>query len=55
VLALRHGYFDTPRETTLEELAVELDISRQALSERIRRGNERLLRQSLPTPGPERD
>lgn len=47
VLALRRGYFATPSETTLEALADELGISRQALSNRIRRGNERVLRQVL--------
>jgi len=45
VLALRRGYFTTPSEVTLDELADELDISRQALSNRIRRGNERVLRE----------
>lgn len=47
VLALRAGYFDTPSETTLDELAEELGISRQALSNRIRRGNENVLRAAL--------
>jgi predicted DNA binding protein len=45
VLALRRGYFATPSEVTLDELAEGLDISRQALSNRIRRGNERVLRE----------
>jgi predicted DNA binding protein len=49
VLALRHGYFATPSEVTLDELAEELDISRQALSDRIRRGNEQVLRRVLLT------
>lgn len=47
VLALRRGYFDTPRETTLAELADELDISQQALSSRVRLGNEKVLRRAL--------
>ena len=47
VLALQHGYFATPSEVTLEELAAELDISEQALSDRIRRGNEKVLRRVL--------
>ncbi|AXG07579.1 bacterio-opsin activator [Haloplanus rubicundus] len=47
LLALRRGYFATPSEVTLDELADELDITRQALSDRIRRGNEQLLRKVL--------
>jgi predicted DNA binding protein len=47
VLALRRGYFATPREASLDDLASELGISRQALSDRIRRGNEKILRTSL--------
>lgn len=44
VLALQRGYFETPSAVGLDELADELDISRQALSTRIRRGNEKILR-----------
>ena len=47
LLALRRGYFATPSEVTLDELADELHISRQALSDRIRRGNEQILRNVL--------
>ena len=43
VLAYRRGYFNTPRETSLEEIADALDISQQALSDRIRRGNKKIL------------
>ena len=43
VLAVRRGYFATPSETSLGELADELDITQQALSNRIRRGNEQIL------------
>ncbi len=32
------GYFEVPRETDLETLAEKLDVSEQAVSERIRRG-----------------
>jgi predicted DNA binding protein len=51
LLALRKGYFETPSETGLETLADELDISRQALSNRIRRGNEKILREVLLSSG----
>jgi predicted DNA binding protein len=50
LLALHRGYFATPRETTLEELADGLDITKQALSNRIRRGNESVLRWALLSP-----
>ena len=46
-LALDSGYFETPRETTLSALADELDISQQALSDRVRRANEKVLRRAL--------
>ncbi|WP_224270958.1 helix-turn-helix domain-containing protein [Haloprofundus salinisoli] len=47
VLALQRGYFDTPSEVTLDELAEELGITKQAISDRIRRGNEKMLRPLL--------
>jgi len=47
VLAYERGYFNSPRETTLKEIADELDISQQALGSRLRRGNRRLIEQSL--------
>lgn len=46
-LAFESGYFDTPRGTTLDELADELDVSQQAVSQRIRRGTRRLVANSL--------
>jgi len=50
VLALNRGYFETPSAVSLDELAHELDISRQALSTRIRRGNEKILNGELISP-----
>lgn len=47
VLALQRGYFATPREVRLDELADGLGITRQALSNRIRRGNEKILHGAL--------
>ena len=41
------GYFDVPRATTQTELAATLNISSQALSERLRRGTATLVRESL--------
>ncbi|NGM69274.1 helix-turn-helix domain-containing protein [Natronolimnobius sp. AArcel1] len=41
------GYFDVPRQVTLEELASEMDISHQALSERLRRSHAALISSEL--------
>lgn len=46
-IAYQNGYFDVPRESTLTELADTLDISRNALSARLRRGQENLLSNTL--------
>ena len=49
VTAVEAGYFDIPRETTLDELATEFDVSPQALSQRIRRATNEILRDVLDT------
>ncbi len=41
--ALDHGYYRTPREVTLDDLAKELDVPRSTLSYRLRRAEERLV------------
>lgn len=41
------GYFDVPRQITLKELAAELDVSHQALSERLRRCHATLVSAEL--------
>ena len=41
--ALKEGYFEVPREITLQRLAEKLDISDTATSQRLRRGTEKLL------------
>lgn len=41
------GYYAVPRGTNLKELARQLDISHQALSERLRRGHETLVANML--------
>jgi predicted DNA binding protein len=41
--AVDSGYYRIPRDTTLEELATDLDVSHQALSERLRRGHRALI------------
>ena len=46
-LAVERGYFAVPRETQLDDIADELGISKQAASERVRRGAETVLRKAL--------
>lgn len=41
--AVRNGYFKSPRETTLGELAEEFDISKPAVSDNLRRGQQKIL------------
>jgi len=50
-VAYASGYFDEPREVTLEELAADLDISPTAASGRLRRGTKKLIESSLNEPG----
>ena len=45
--AYRTGYFEVPREATMSELAEELGVSTQAVSERLRRGYARLVEREL--------
>lgn len=47
VAAVEADYFEVPRRTNLEELAADMDISHQALSERIRRGCGALVEDAL--------
>jgi len=41
--ALDHGYYKTPRQITLDELAKRLDVPRSTLSYRLRQAEERLV------------
>ncbi len=47
VLAYERGYFNSPREASLEEIAQELGITQQSLSSRLRRGHRRLIAATL--------
>ena len=47
IAARECGYFDIPRGTDLETLADRIGVSHQALSERLRRANEALVRGTL--------
>lgn len=55
--AYRDGFYQVPRSVTLEELADQLGVSHQALSERMRRGHGTLIENALrlepeSTPAP---
>jgi predicted DNA binding protein len=45
--ALERGYFEIPRAISMEDLAAELGISHQALSERLRRAYETLVHEEI--------
>ncbi len=47
VAAYKHGLYDEPRRTSVEELAETLDISRTAVSGRLRRGAATLVEEYL--------
>ncbi|RKD98281.1 helix-turn-helix domain-containing protein [Halopiger aswanensis] len=49
--ALEYGYFEIPRAISMAELADELGISHQALSERFRRAYETLVDEELQSNG----
>ncbi|USZ68950.1 helix-turn-helix domain-containing protein [Halorussus salilacus] len=55
--ATEMGYFEVPRKAELEDLAAVLGVSRQAVSERLRRATEALVRAtiSLDEPGESAD
>jgi len=45
--AFEHGYYEIPRGVTAEELATELGISHQALSEQLRRAHGSLVENAI--------
>ena len=47
VAATERGYYGVPRGTELQEIADEFDLSHQAFSERLRRGTESLVMDTL--------
>ncbi|WP_266077768.1 helix-turn-helix domain-containing protein [Haladaptatus caseinilyticus] len=52
--AIDRGYYDIPRKVTTEDLADELGISHQAISERLRRGHRSLVESGLSSPDKDR-
>lgn len=49
--AWKMGYFNLPRETTMKEVAAELDIAPQSLSDRLRRAQKELMGEALRIDG----
>lgn len=47
ILVFNEGYYNNPRETTLEELAEKLGITRTSLSARLQRGYRNLIGNTL--------
>lgn len=48
--ALRKGYFEVPRECTLEDLAMSLNADKSTVSEVLRRGDAKILKWYLTEP-----
>jgi hypothetical protein len=47
LMAFERGYYDVPREITQDNLATALDISRSAVSHRLRRATAQLIEESF--------
>lgn len=50
-IAHRSGYYEIPRETSLENLAEQVTITYQSLSERLRRAHRELVERALVADG----
>ncbi|GAA0666021.1 helix-turn-helix domain-containing protein [Natronoarchaeum mannanilyticum] len=46
-LAVERGYYDVPRRSSTADLGAELDVSDQAVTERLRRGTDALVSNTL--------
>ncbi|WP_311174114.1 helix-turn-helix domain-containing protein [Halobellus ordinarius] len=51
-IAYELGYFDIPRQASLEEVATELDITPSSVSERLRRAQTQLIEETVATTWP---
>lgn len=51
-IAYELGYFEIPRQASLEEVAAEFDISPSAASERLRRAQTQLIEETVATTWP---
>lgn len=50
--ALERGYYEVPPETTMTDIADDLDVSQQSLSRRLRRAHGNLASNALTVPEP---
>lgn len=50
--AYERGYFEVPRQTSLEDVAAELGISASSVSERLRRAQTQLVQETVATTWP---
>lgn len=53
ITALERGYFEVPREVSMDELADELDITQQSLSKRLRRAHRNMITNVLTVSHPD--
>lgn len=53
VTAWEEDYFETPRENSLSDVAAELGIAQQSLSDRLRRAHNRLVANTLVVTSPD--
>lgn len=51
--ALDTGFYNVPRDSTMDDVASDLGISQQALSKRLRRGHRNLIENSLALDHPD--
>lgn len=51
IAAYQEGYYEQPRQTTQEELGEQFDISHRAVSDRLRRGTQNLIGETLLPSG----
>jgi hypothetical protein len=51
-IAYELGYFDIPRQASLEDVAAELNISPSSVSERLRRAQTQLIEETVATTWP---
>lgn len=51
--ALGAGFYNVPRDSTMDDVAADLGISQQALSKRLRRGYRNLIEDSLTVSRPD--
>ncbi|MFB9804505.1 helix-turn-helix domain-containing protein [Haladaptatus pallidirubidus] len=50
---MKHGYYDTPRECSLTELATSLDVTKGSLSRVLHRAEGRIIKQFMASPSQE--